>query len=480
MVISAKLTKNADIPPPLSHNFVLFYIISVLRCLSLIVKYLDSLETFAWALVNIDFFVTLQCEISVKCNAMNINILPPPIQDNLCENGANALAENGACATLEKAPETICGNKGKGSSTRIAHIDIIRGVTMLLVVLGHVCLMYPNKYITDFCNVLRFMRMPMFFFISGFLVYSDNFDKEMLIKRCSNRLCSQLFPTIIIGGIYYFSFFAPPWYDDCCFDLKATMLDWTKRGYWFSFVLVEMFFIAAPLLFYFTKFKLPAKWRMMNLFAFFVCCESMEYFLNHLENGKILIIMDLLSAHFVVKYLIYFILGCIAKMYINYFHMVCRRHNFGIFAMICYTVIALTATIYSEALSKFQFAIVSIACGVVGIISMMYLFYWLSQVRNRLVKRLLSYLSIVGTSTLPIYLFHYFCLSTVHKFGENVIANKVVGTALEVPFVIVFAVFVVIICILIVNIMKKLGIYSFIFPSSKKISQRLSGMAFLS
>lgn len=78
MVISAKLTKNADIPPPLSHNFVLFYIISVLRCLSLIVKYLDSLETFAWALVNIDFFVTLQCEISVKCNAMNINILPPP------------------------------------------------------------------------------------------------------------------------------------------------------------------------------------------------------------------------------------------------------------------------------------------------------------------------------------------------------------------------------------------------------------------
>jgi acyltransferase len=46
---------------------------------------------------------------------------------------------------------------------RIKHIDLVRGITILLVVAGHAGL--PNS-IHDF---LRNFRMPLFFIVTGFL-----------------------------------------------------------------------------------------------------------------------------------------------------------------------------------------------------------------------------------------------------------------------------------------------------------------------
>ena len=60
---------------------------------------------------------------------------------------------------------------------RIEYIDALRGFTMLLVVYAHVRLygyhqiddITPNSY----NSIFLFIRMPLFFFVSGFVLYKS-------------------------------------------------------------------------------------------------------------------------------------------------------------------------------------------------------------------------------------------------------------------------------------------------------------------
>lgn len=78
------------------------------------------------------------------------------------------------------------------------------------------------------------IRMPLFFFINGYFVYSNNYDWKLLAKRSKNRLLRQLYPTIIFWAFYCLL------YENVQFD---SLLDSGKRGYWFTLVVVEMFFL---------------------------------------------------------------------------------------------------------------------------------------------------------------------------------------------------------------------------------------------
>ena len=62
-----------------------------------------------------------------------------------------------------------------GSSTgRIEYIDALRGFTMLLVVFNHIAkYSFEVTGIPSFHQYLTQVRMPMFFFISGFVLYKS-------------------------------------------------------------------------------------------------------------------------------------------------------------------------------------------------------------------------------------------------------------------------------------------------------------------
>lgn len=68
---------------------------------------------------------------------------------------------------------------------RIGYLDALRGFTMILVVCVH-CLTYSDikqNPITDFFSLFR---MPLFFFISGFILYMQFFPivLRMTISDC--------------------------------------------------------------------------------------------------------------------------------------------------------------------------------------------------------------------------------------------------------------------------------------------------------
>ena len=60
---------------------------------------------------------------------------------------------------------------------RIEYIDALRGFTMLLVVYGHIlvhCFDFDFTTEPSFNSIISLIRMPIFFFISGFIMYKKD------------------------------------------------------------------------------------------------------------------------------------------------------------------------------------------------------------------------------------------------------------------------------------------------------------------
>ena len=122
---------------------------------------------------------------------------------------------------------------------RIGYLDAIRGFIMLLVVYNHVL---GNSFRIEpafsFTNIFITFRMPLFFFISGFLMYKANrfragSEVSAFLKK---KAVVQLVPTLIFTVVFCLVFrysYSELWFE------KA------KCGYWFTITLFYFFAIYA-------------------------------------------------------------------------------------------------------------------------------------------------------------------------------------------------------------------------------------------
>lgn len=91
---------------------------------------------------------------------------------------------------------------------RYDYIDVLRGFTMLMVIYGHFVLKIAQingeeiLRIGILCGkIMTRIRMPMFFFVSGFFAYAI-YDIYLFRKRITNRIKQQLWPTIVVCGLF--------------------------------------------------------------------------------------------------------------------------------------------------------------------------------------------------------------------------------------------------------------------------------------
>ena len=85
------------------------------------------------------------------------------------------------------------GNKGK----RILYLDMVKGIGILLVVLGHIIPMERGigKYLYSF-------HMPMFFMISGILLFEKkSWENEKLFNIILGKLRQIMYPYLIISFV---------------------------------------------------------------------------------------------------------------------------------------------------------------------------------------------------------------------------------------------------------------------------------------
>lgn len=125
---------------------------------------------------------------------------------------------------------------------RLEWLDALRGFTMMMVVTNHI---YGFGFDTNtkysmFMSLCLLFRMPLFFFISGFLAYKASFswnlrDTGQLIAK---KLRVQIIPTVVFMTAYI-AIVAKHFWD----KMGEAWASPTKGGYWFTLVLLEMFLV---------------------------------------------------------------------------------------------------------------------------------------------------------------------------------------------------------------------------------------------
>lgn len=81
---------------------------------------------------------------------------------------------------------------GKINLRRIKEIDVLKGIGIILMVIGH---LYPNTIVDKW---LHAFHMPLFFIISGFLYTKKKNFSQYFFKKCY----TLLLPYMFIGGIH--------------------------------------------------------------------------------------------------------------------------------------------------------------------------------------------------------------------------------------------------------------------------------------
>ena len=120
-------------------------------------------------------------------------------------------------------------NTGK----RIGYIDALRGFTMILVVFEHIYLDNNTIISQFFAN----FRMPLFFFISGFISFrcEQSWSGGETLSRLGSKVRTMIIPALAIGLLFTLVYNQTPITD---FFTRPT-----KMGYWFTFALFNMLII---------------------------------------------------------------------------------------------------------------------------------------------------------------------------------------------------------------------------------------------
>lgn len=134
------------------------------------------------------------------------------------------------------------------TSKRIEFIDAMRGLTMLLVVYSHIITVgyaetfsgdigiTPEGSLLTFNDLFVVFRMPLFFFISGFILYKQDFEwsASASLTFIWKKAKVQLIPTAFFMLLFVYMFDR---------SLVTSIYHPAKAGYWFTITLFEYFVI---------------------------------------------------------------------------------------------------------------------------------------------------------------------------------------------------------------------------------------------
>lgn len=126
-------------------------------------------------------------------------------------------------------------------------IDILRGIAISLVILGHAIVVFPiDLHKIPWCSILFIwvstVHMPLFFLISGFCYHTENIELGTYIYKKIKRL---LIPYLLFGGLDIGMRVILPFMVNKQVDVLKALKDILLfgGGYWFLYVLFLIFLI---------------------------------------------------------------------------------------------------------------------------------------------------------------------------------------------------------------------------------------------
>lgn len=325
-------------------------------------------------------------------------------------------------------------NTGK----RIGYIDALRGFTMILVVFEHIYLDNNTIISQFFAN----FRMPLFFFISGFISFrrEQSWSGGETLSRLGSKVRTMIIPALAIGLLFTLVYNQTPITD---FFTRPT-----KMGYWFTFALFNMLVV------YYTARWLHARHARTTIERF----TKRLYIVGLIS---LFVLSDLsalgyadttLTLSMTFKYLHFFAFGALCSCNRDWFERTLDNGMkmavviAGLF-ILSWWVISFKETIaiadnYVDIkyLSIIRTGIKTLI-GYCGIMTVFALFRRYGEFfsENRLLGKPLQF---VGRNTLDIYLLHYFVLLGMPAMlrpyiveTDNILVTLVVGMAVAIAAV---------------------------------------------
>jgi len=283
---------------------------------------------------------------------------------------------------------------------RLVYIDILKGIAIILVVMGHMFSPYKNYLDSSVNQIIYSVHMPLFFFLSGYVFRVDK-EKHYLRRTITKRVLTLLLPFFCFSAVYCFV------KDLSYYDLLFT--DELHYGYWFILVLFEITIIS-----------------MFLKYLIIVCGEgemSKDLILNGIMILVLLIIAkmelipepykSLFSIDKVAKFYMFFQIGKFINTYLRIRKVFYNGWTYTSSAFIYFVAFMLWGyDLQNVGINSFLLAL----CGIVVLTNMIE--------KNKELFNYKGILAWLGKHTLEIYLIHFFFL--VH-IPQNIInCNNIV------------------------------------------------------
>lgn len=280
---------------------------------------------------------------------------------------------------------------------RLAYLDTLKCLGILLVICGHVQFLGMRIEAYDSVSTLMLysFNMPLFFFVSGYLTFKENaLGKVAGLKKIGNKFVFLVIPAIVF---YCFSKLQ---------ESGGGIFDFLSGGlgkYWFTFTLFEMF-----LIYYVVNWISKSK-RMLVVLLTILSVIGVGY-LSFFSQYEI----AFLDFNRLTKYFQFFTLGVFAKMFVWQYDGLMRNEYLKAVAIVSF--FGLLFSLYQIEMPSVLFHFLrDIVLRYLGLYIVISLFYCRQEVFNaesRLNKLILK----IGQNSLAIYLLQYFFMPDFSAF----------------------------------------------------------------
>lgn len=313
---------------------------------------------------------------------------------------------------------------------RLGWLDALRGFTMLLVVTNHVALKSFGMQIRWSAALQFFLlfRMPLFFFISGFLAYKASrvWNARTLGELTLKKMRVQIIPTVVFFLLFLAMVPTTPFLHNLDEALASSM----KAGYWFTIVLLYM--LLTFYLFSYVESKLfrgyPAPpILILLLFIVSLCLFETCYLPRHFSwalgyKGQPNEFLNYTSLVEMFRYFPFFLYGAIVHRYWERAQRLMDSRWF--FPVVVVLALLTTLEVIKWHNLRLEWASLPHTLAMFLLLTMVFMFFRHYSDFFSDKTALGRGLQFIGRRTLDIYLLHYFFLPKLPMVGEFFRLNR--------------------------------------------------------
>ena len=302
---------------------------------------------------------------------------------------------------------------------RLEWLDAMRGLTMILVVAYHIAQMSfgVDERTSTSLPFLVLFRMPLFFFVSGFLAYKANFEWTWpnALRLTWKKTKIQALPTVVFMCVFII-LRRPEFWGALEYCLKSP----TKGGYWFTWVLLHMFviyYLACLLQQWISAKWLNDKGQHAVIWALFVL-SLLVY--ESLYMPSVTYHKDLFFRYSslikTMNFLPFFLFGNLVHRYWDQAQKVADSSWF--YPILTLVAFVACADVFRWHACRMEWANLPRTVAMFSLLTMVVVFFrnyaeWFTH--DKPIGRWLQY---IGVRTLDIYLLHYLLLPKIPEVGK--------------------------------------------------------------